>query len=241
MILYPAIDLLDGRCVRLYQGDYDQDTVYNDDPSAQAAAFVAEGASWLHVVDLDAAKSGLPTNRDVIGQICAAVDVPVQVGGGVRSVAAAQALFDLGVSRVVIGTAALENPALVGELAAKGCRVTVGIDAHGGDVATHGWTERSGRSVVEVAASFADAGAEALVVTEISRDGTLEGPDVEGLSELLSITAIPLIASGGVGRLDDLVALRAVRSGDRTFAGVICGRALYEGAFTVSQALEVLA
>lgn len=245
MKLYPAIDLRDGNCVRLYQGDYDRQTTYGDDPVAQAAAFVAEGAEIVHVVDLDAAKTGEPTNRPVIGAICQGLDVPVQVGGGVRTVEAAEALFDLGVDRVVIGTAAIERPELVEELSAAGRSVVVGIDARGDDVATHGWTTSSGRTVEELANRFAEAGVHSLVVTEISRDGTLEGPDVAGLTKLLSVTDIPVVASGGVGNLAHLEALARVRatgaSGqDRTLAGVIVGRALYEKQFTVTDALAAL-
>jgi phosphoribosylformimino-5-aminoimidazole carboxamide ribotide isomerase len=239
--LYSAIDLRGGRCVRLYQGDYDAETVYGDDPVAQARAFEAEGAPWVHVVDLDAARTGEPVNRPVIGAICAALDVPVQVGGGIRDMAAARALFDAGASRVVIGTAALEDPDLVRRLAAAGRAVAVGLDARGDEVATHGWTERSGRTVGEVAAEFAGAGVAALVVTEIGRDGTLAGPDLDGLRRLLAVTDVPVIASGGVGTLDDLRALAAVTEGERRFDGAIVGRALYEGAFTVAQALAVLA
>ena len=241
MKLLPAIDLRDGRCVRLYQGDYGRETVYGDDPVAQARAFVAEGAGWLHVVDLDAARSGESTNRPVIRAICQAVEVPVEVGGGVRSEDAASALFDTGVTRVVIGTAALEQPELVARLAGAGRRVAVGLDARGGEVATHGWTERSGHTVADLAARFADVGVDALIVTEIGRDGTLEGPDLDGLCQVLAGSTVPVIASGGVGRLDDLRALAAVREEGRGFDGVIVGRALYEGAFTVAQALEVLA
>lgn len=239
MQLYPAIDLRAGNAVRLYQGDYDQETVYGTDPAAQAAAFVAEGAEWLHVVDLDAAKSGDPVNRAVIAKICAAVDVPVQVGGGVRSVDAAKALFDLGVSRVVIGSAAVEQPEFVRAVAADHS-VAVGLDAHGDEVATHGWTERTGRTVKELAAQYADDGVEALVVTEISVDGTLAGPDVEGLTSLLAATSIPIIASGGVGTIEHLLTLASISVGDRRFAGAITGRALYEGAFTVASALQSL-
>jgi phosphoribosylformimino-5-aminoimidazole carboxamide ribotide isomerase len=237
--LYPAIDLLDGRCVRLYQGDYDRNTVYGDDPVAQALAFESEGAPWIHVVDLDAAKSGEPRNREVVAAIAAAVSVPVQTGGGVRSVEAAEALFDRGVTRVVLGTAALEDPALVRTLAADH-QVAVGLDARGREVAVRGWTEGSGRDLLEVAAEFADAGVAALVVTEIGRDGTLEGPDVAGLAEVLSVTDIPVIASGGVGTLDDLTALDALDSGGRRLAGVIAGRAIYERAFSVAAAVERL-
>lgn len=244
MILYPAIDLRNGNCVRLYQGDYDRETVYGSDPVAQAQQFVADGAEAIHVVDLDAALTGEPTNRAVIAAICGAVSVPVQVGGGVRSHDAASRLFDAGVDRVVIGTAALENPKLVGGLADQGRKVAVGLDAHGDEVATHGWTERSGRSVSDLAAEFADRGVDALVVTEISRDGTLQGPDVDGLARLLASSSIPVVASGGVGTIDHLVTLAAVTVDDtptpRGFAGVIVGRALYEGAFTLRRALDVL-
>lgn len=249
--LFPAIDLRDGHCVRLYQGDYDRQTTYGDDPVAQARSFVDEGAEVLHVVDLDAARSGEPINRPVIAAICEALSarsVPVQVGGGVRSVEAAEALFDVGVSRVVIGTAAVENPSLVVELTGRGRSVVVGLDARGDEVATHGWTTSTGRSVADLAAEFADAGVAALVVTEIGRDGTLEGPDVAGLQALLAATTIPVVASGGVGTLDDLRTLAGVRhtgpvagrDETRGLAGVIVGRAIYEGRFTVTEALDAL-
>lgn len=239
MILYPAIDLRGGNCVRLLRGDYSQETIYANNPVEQALAFTAEGVEWIHMVDLDAALTGEPTNRDAIRAVCEAVDVPVQVGGGVRSVAAAEALFDLGVSRVVIGTAALEQPELVRQVAATHA-VAVGLDARGGEVATHGWTERTGRSVGDLAKEFADAGVAALVVTEISRDGTLEGPDVEGLTELLAQTKIPVIASGGVGTLDHLKTLASVSIDDRRFEGVIVGKAIYEQTVSVPDALSVL-
>ena len=204
--LYPAIDLRDGRCVRLYQGDYGRETVYGDDPVAQALAFEAEGAAWIHVVDLDAARTGEPVNRPVVAAIAAAVSVPVQTGGGVRDEAAAEALIDAGVARVVLGTAALEQPDLVRRLAAR-FPVAVGLDARGREVAVRGWEQGSGRDLLDVAAEFADAGVAALVVTEIGRDGTLEGPDLEGLAAVLGATDIDVIASGGVGSLDDLRAL----------------------------------
>jgi phosphoribosylformimino-5-aminoimidazole carboxamide ribotide isomerase len=240
MKLFPAIDLRNGNAVRLYQGDYDQETVYGTDPSAQARAFVEEGAEWLHVVDLDAAKSGDPINRSVIAEICGAVDVPVQVGGGVRSLDAAKALFDLGVARVVIGSAAVEQPELVHAVAAHHA-VAVGLDARGDEVATHGWTERTGRTVKELAAEFADAGVQALVVTEISVDGTLAGPDVAGLTALLAATDIPVIASGGIGTLAHMATLASISVDGRRFDGAITGRALYEGAFTVREALDAIA
>ena len=236
MDLYPAIDLLDGRAVRLYQGDYARETVYNDDPIAQAKEFAAAGAPWIHVVDLDAARTGAPRNRDVIAAICDAVDVPIQTGGGVRSEAAADALFDLGVTRVVLGTAALEDPELVRLLASRH-PVAVGLDARGREVAVRGWEEGSGQDLLDVARGFADAGVEALIVTEIGRDGTLEGPDLDGLGEVLEATELPVIASGGVGSLADIVALNALRSAGRRLSGAIVGRALYEGEFTLSDAL----
>ncbi len=242
--LYPAIDLRGGKCVRLYQGDYAQETVYADDPVSQAKVFADAGAPWIHVVDLDAAKSGDPVNRDVVAAIAQAVDVPVQTGGGVRSEAAARTLFEGGVERVVIGTAALEDPALVYSLA-KDHRVAVGLDVRGTEVAVRGWTEGSGRALHDVADDFAEMGVDALIVTQIHVDGTMEGPDLEGLGALLGHTEVDVIASGGVGNLDHLRSLLSLRgNGDedgRTPTGVIVGRAIYEGAFTVEQALAELA
>jgi phosphoribosylformimino-5-aminoimidazole carboxamide ribotide isomerase len=238
-IVFPAIDLLAGQCVRLYQGDYDQATTYGDDPAAQAAAFCAEGAQWLHVVDLDAARSGEQLNLpavEAIAAAAAAADVPVQVGGGVRTVDAAMRLFALGVTRVVIGTAALEDPELVATLAAEH-RVAVGLDGRGGDVAVRGWLESSGRSVLEVAEAFAGMGVDALVVTDIARDGTLAGPDLDGLGALLERVEIPVVASGGVATAADVTTLAAVQRAGRQLAGVIVGRALYEGACTLPDAL----
>jgi phosphoribosylformimino-5-aminoimidazole carboxamide ribotide isomerase len=240
--LYPAIDLRGGRCVRLYQGDYGRETVYGDDPVTQARAFAAAGAPWLHVVDLDAARTGEPVNREVVAAIAAVVDVPVQAGGGVRDDAAADALLGAGVRRVVVGTAALDDSGWVRRLAARHPgRVAVGLDARGRDVAVRGWVEGSGRDPVEVARGFDDVGAAALVVTEIGRDGTLEGPDLGQLAAVLDATGLDVVASGGVGTLDDLRALAALHVGGRRLAGAIVGRALYEGAFTVSEAVEVAA
>jgi phosphoribosylformimino-5-aminoimidazole carboxamide ribotide isomerase len=236
MDLYPAIDLRGGKCVRLYQGDYAQETVYGDDPVAQAQAFEAEGAPWIHVVDLDAARSGDPVNREVVAAIAAGVSVPVQTGGGVRDDAAAEALFDAGVARVVVGTAALEDPDFVRRLAARH-PVAVGLDARGRDVAVRGWLEGSGADLLDLAKAFEDAGVAALVVTEISRDGTLEGPDLAGLTQVVEATSIPVIASGGIGTLDDLRALGGVDVAGRTLAGAITGRAIYEGKFTVADAV----
>jgi phosphoribosylformimino-5-aminoimidazole carboxamide ribotide isomerase len=238
--LYPAIDLRDGRCVRLMQGDYDRETRYGDDPAAQAVAFADAGARWIHVVDLDAARSGDATNRSVIADICAAVDVPVQSGGGVRDAAAAAALVEAGVARVVIGTAALEQPHLVADVASRQ-PVAVGLDARGRDVAVRGWEVASGQDLVEVARRFADAGVAAFVVTEISRDGTLEGPSLDQLADVLAATDVDVIASGGVGTVDHLRQLVDLRVGERRLAGAILGRALYEGTVDLRDALAVLA
>ena len=240
MQLYPAIDLRGGRCVRLYQGSYDAETIYSDNPVDQARQFADAGASWLHVVDLDAARSGEQVNLPVIAAIATAVDVPVQASGGVRSLEAATALADAGVARVVIGTAAVERPELVAQVAARQ-PVAVGLDARGRDVATHGWERGGGGDLLDLAARFESSGAEAVAVTDISRDGTLSGPNTEGLADVLATTGLAVIASGGVATLDDLATLAAISHDNRQLAGVIVGRALYEGRFTVEQALETLA
>ncbi len=242
MRLYPAIDLRAGRCVRLLRGNYDAETHYGDDPVAQAEAFAAAGADWIHVVDLDAARSGNPVNRGAIEAICDAVDVPVQSGGGVRDLDAASALAEAGVARVVIGTAALENPELVAEVSARQ-PVAVGLDARGRDLAGHGWEVASGQDLVSVARRFAADGVEAFVITEIDRDGTLDGPSFEQLAIVLGAvggSGAELIASGGVGRIDDLVNLQGLCVENHRLGGAIVGRALYEGAFGVAEAIEAL-
>ncbi len=241
MDLYPAVDLRAGRAVRLYQGDYSQETVYGTDPVAVARSFAAAGARWIHVVDLDAARSGVAENRGVVASIAGAVhpSVAVQSGGGVRSAEAADALMSAGVARVVLGTAALESPGLVAELASR-MPVAVGLDVRGREVAIHGWTAGSGADVLDVVRRFEDVGVDAVVVTQIALDGTLAGPDVEGLSAVLDATSLAVIASGGVGSLADLETLASLSAGGRTLAGVIVGKALYEGRFTVAEALAVV-
>lgn len=238
MDLYPAIDIRGGKCVRLYQGDYGQETVYGDDPVAQAQQFADAGAPWIHVVDLDAARTGDPMNREVIGKLAQAVDVPVQTGGGVRSREAAAELIERGVTRVVIGTAALENPELVSEVAAE-FQVAVGLDARGRDIAVHGWTEGTGRDLYDVMVEFEQSGAAAFVITEIGRDGTLAGPDIAGLSQALSVTTVPVIASGGVGDLSHLEALAAIEVDGRRISGAIVGKAIYEGTVDLHEAIAL--
>lgn len=239
MQLYPAIDLRDGRCVRLYQGDFDRETVYGVDPVAQARVFADAGSDWIHVVDLDAARTGQPLNREVVAAIAAGVAAKVQCGGGVRDDLAAASLLESGVDRVVLGTAALEDPGLVRRLsAAHPGRIAVGLDARGGELAVRGWVEGSGRPVVQVAQEFDDVGVATVVITEIGRDGTLAGPDLDGLAEVLAATQLDVIASGGVGTLDHIRALASLEVNGRTLAGSIVGRALYEGAFTLDEALE---
>jgi len=245
--LFPAIDLRAGRCVRLVHGDYDRETVYSDDPIAVARSFEAAGAPWIHVVDLDAARTGRPLNRDVVGAIAAAVSVPVQSGGGIRDAAATDALIDAGVARVVVGTAALESSGIVAALVARHPgRVAVGLDHRrtaGPDgrvrreVAVRGWTVGSGRELLEVVAELAGAGVVALVVTDIDKDGALAGPDVDGLTAVLGATDVDVIASGGVSSPEDLRTLSALESDGRRLAGAIVGTAIYEGRMTVSEAV----
>jgi phosphoribosylformimino-5-aminoimidazole carboxamide ribotide isomerase len=240
MELYPAIDVRDGKCVRLYQGDYDRETVYRDNPVEQAQDFAAAGAPWIHVVDLDAARTGEPVNRDVIAAIAAAVDVPVQTGGGIRDEASAQALFEVGVARVVLGTAALEQPALVHRLA-RTRPIAIGLDERDGEIVVRGWERGSGRNALDLVREFEDAGVAAFVVTEIGRDGTLVGPDLDGLGQVLDATHVPVIASGGVGTLADLESLADLQRGTRRLEGAIVGRALYEGRVELISALAAMA
>jgi phosphoribosylformimino-5-aminoimidazole carboxamide ribotide isomerase len=242
LTLYPAIDLRAGRAVRLEQGDFDRETVYDDDPASVARAFAAAGAEWIHVVDLDAARTGEPANLAVIETIAAAVPCRVQVGGGVRSVEAAGALLLAGASRVVVGTAAVEHPELVEELCTlHPGQIAVGLDARGQDVAVRGWVSGTGVDLLALVERFSGVGLAALVVTEIGRDGMLVGPDVAQLAGVLAATTVPVIASGGVGSLGDLQALDGLRAGERRLGGVIVGKAIYEGRFSVAEALETLA
>ncbi len=239
LTLYPAIDLKDGACVRLRRGAMDDATVYSDDPGAQARAWQAAGCHWLHVVDLNGAFAGHAVNDAAVRAILAAAEVPVQLGGGIRDMAGVERWLAAGVRRVILGSAAVRDPGLVRDA----CRrfpgqVVVGIDAHGGFVATDGWAATSDLAVAELAARFADAGVAAVIYTDIGRDGMLGGLDIAGTTALAASSPIPVIASGGVGSLDDLRALQAAAHPNIT--GVVVGRALYDGRVDAVEALALL-
>lgn len=242
MILYPAIDIRDGRAVRLVQGDYDRETRFEDDPLVAAERWLEGGARALHVVDLDGARSGEPANLEHVRRITAAAAVPVQVGGGLRSADAVEAVLEAGAARVVLGTAALEDPALVEGLAADHPeRIVVGADARGGRVAIEGWERESRLGIEALIADFAARGVRRFVYTPVEVDGTLEGPGMEGLAgagAAAGAAGAELVYSGGVGTLEHLQALAAADL--PALAGVIVGRALYEGRFTVAEARAAL-
>lgn len=238
MILYPAIDLKDGKCVRLLHGEMDKATVFGDDPAAQAAKFEAAGCEWLHLVDLNGAFAGRPVNAAAVEAILARIRVPAQLGGGIRDMTTIETWLGKGLARVILGTVAVENPALVREAArAFPGKVAVGIDARDGRVATKGWAEETGVMATDLAKSFEDAGVAALIYTDINRDGAMTGPNVEATAALARAVSIPVIASGGVSSLADLVALRDTG----IIAGAISGRALYDGAIDLAEALAALA
>lgn len=237
MILYPAIDLKDGQCVRLLHGEMDKATVFGDDPAAQAAKFAAAGSEWLHLVDLNGAFAGQPVNAAAVEAILGRVSVPCQLGGGIRDMATIEMWLGKGLARVILGTVAVENPALVREAArAFPGKVAVGIDARGGRVATKGWAEETDVLVTDLAKSFEDAGVAAIIYTDILRDGAMQGPNIAATEALARAVTIPVIASGGVSSLADLIALRDTG----VIAGAISGRALYDGAIDLAAALEVL-
>ncbi|MGH6973552.1 MAG: 1-(5-phosphoribosyl)-5-[(5-phosphoribosylamino)methylideneamino]imidazole-4-carboxamide isomerase [Stellaceae bacterium] len=240
MILYPAIDLKDGRCVRLVRGAMESATVFNDDPAAQARAFAAAGAAWIHVVDLDGAFAGKPRNAAAVEAIVKAVPVKVQLGGGIRDRATIEAWLGQGVARVVLGTAAVKNPNLVRESCRRWPgRVALGIDARGGKVAVEGWAETSAIAALDLARRFEDAGAAAIIYTDIERDGALQGVNVEATAALARALRTPVIASGGVASLDDLAALRTHEKDG--VAGAILGRQLYDGRVDLKSALALMA
>ena len=238
MILYPAIDLKDGQAVRLLRGDMDRATVFSDDPAAQAQRFVAAGCEWLHLVDLNGAFAGEPVNAAPVQAILKACNVPAQLGGGIRDMATIEGWISKGLARVILGTVAVENPALVRQAAREfPGQVAVGIDARDGRVATKGWANETDVMVTDLARSFEDAGVAAIIYTDINRDGAMQGPNVEATAALARAVSIPVIASGGVSSLADLQALRDCGA---PLNGAISGRALYDGAIDLGAALRVL-
>ncbi|EIE48673.1 1-(5-phosphoribosyl)-5-[(5-phosphoribosylamino)methylideneamino] imidazole-4-carboxamide isomerase [Salipiger aestuarii] len=238
MILYPAIDLKDGKAVRLLRGDMDKATVFNDNPAAQALEFVAAGCEWLHLVDLNGAFAGEPVNGDAVEEILRLTNTPAQLGGGIRDMATIERWLMRGLARVILGTVAVENPSLVREAAAAfPDKIAVGIDARDGRVATKGWAEVTDVDAVELAKSFEDAGVAAIIYTDINRDGAMQGPNVTYTAAMARAVSIPVIASGGVSSIQDLEALRDCGA---ALNGAISGRALYDGAIDLKEALGAL-
>ena len=239
MEVIPAIDLLEGKCVRLYQGDYSQSQVFDENPVAVAQQWVDQGATRLHVVDLDGAKAGKPANLQAIAAIVQAVSVPIQVGGGLRDRTSVAQLLDLGVGRVILGTIAVKQPQLVADLCGEfPGKIVVGIDARNGKVATDGWLETSSVAATDLAHQMAQIGAVAIIYTDIHRDGTLSGPNLQALRELAESIAIPVIASGGVSSLTDLLSLLSLEP--IGVNGVIVGRALYTGDVSLKEAIQAV-
>ena len=238
MIVIPAIDLKEGKCVRLEQGLMDKDTVFNDNPAAQARAWQDQGAEMLHIVDLDGAFAGEPKNRAAIEAIVGAITIPSQLGGGIRDIETIEAYLSLGLSRVIIGTAAQRNPELVREACARfPGRIVVGIDAKNGMVAVQGWAEVTDITAVDLARKFEDCGVAAIIYTDIARDGMLQGPNLEATKALAEAVSIPIIASGGVSSLQDIRNLMAIESSGVT--GVITGKAVYTGAIRLAEAVAL--
>lgn len=239
MILYPAIDLRGGRCVRLVEGDFARETIYGEDPAAMAKRWQAGGARWLHVVDLDGARAGSPVQADVVRAICDAVTIPVQVGGGLRTAAAVDTVLATGAARAVVGTVAVRDPALFARMCrAHPGKVALGLDARDGAVRVAGWLEGEAVRAVELAARARELGAAAVVYTDIGRDGTERGPDVEGTRAVARAAGVPVIASGGVGAVEHLRGVRALAADG--VEGVIVGRALYTGAVGLADALAAV-
>ncbi|MBL4693418.1 MAG: 1-(5-phosphoribosyl)-5-[(5-phosphoribosylamino)methylideneamino]imidazole-4-carboxamide isomerase [Magnetovibrio sp.] len=239
MIFFPAIDLKDGQCVRLLRGEMDQATVFNDKPGAQAKAFVDQGCEWIHVVDLNGAFEGKPVNAEAVDAILAEAQVPVELGGGIRTMETIKFWLDRGVRRVILGTIALRDPDFVIEA----CRlfpgqIAVGVDAKDGFVAVEGWAEVSDMPALDLAKKFEDAGVAAIIFTDIARDGLMQGPNVESTLDLARAISTPVIASGGVSSMDDLQTLQD-KGGD-ILEGVISGRAVYDGAIDIREAVDLL-
>ena len=240
MIIYPAIDLKNGKCVRLHKGVMDSETVYNDDPSAQAQDWARSGFSWIHIVDLDGAIEGKPVNESAVKSILESVDLPVQLGGGIRSLKQVEDWLHAGVSRVILGTVAVKDPALM----RKACelfpdQIILGLDAYGDDVATEGWVEKSGKSTIELVKEYEECGLAGIIYTDINRDGTGEGLNMENTLKLAQNVTVPVIASGGVGSLKDVEAVREAEKDG--VSGMIIGKALYDGRIDPLEALKVAA
>ncbi len=238
LTLYPAIDLKDGNCVRLLRGEMDQATIFGSDPGAQAAAWQAAGFSWIHVVDLNGAFAGRTVNQAAVKAILASVSVPVQLGGGLRDMAGIEAWLQAGITRVILGSAAAKNPALVKEAAkAFPGQIAVGIDAKGGMVATEGWAETSNIAAPDLARRFEDAGIAAIIYTDIARDGMKTGLNLDETLALAKSVSVPIIASGGVASVADIIALKAASASQANLNGSILGRALYDGSLSPKEAL----
>ncbi len=238
MILYPAIDLKDGQCVRLLKGDMDKATVFGDDPAAQALTFQKAGCEWVHLVDLNGAFAGTPVNGAAVEDILKTVSVPCQLGGGIRDIDTIGMWIEKGLSRVILGTVAVEDPDLVHEAAkAFPGKIAVGLDARQGYVATRGWAEETDMRVTDLAKRFEDAGIAAIIYTDIDRDGAMGGPNIHATEELARAVSVPVIASGGVSSMDDLIALKQTG----VISGAISGRALYDGAIDLKAAIAALA
>ncbi len=239
MEIIPAIDLLEGNCVRLNQGDYNKVTQFSNDPVKQALAWQKEGATRLHLVDLDGAKTGLPVNDESIKKITTALDIPIQIGGGIRTPERVEALIEYGIDRVILGTVSIEQPDLVKVLAKRyPKKIIVGIDAKGGKVATRGWINQSNVDATDLARSFQDSGIAAIISTDISKDGTLAGPNLQAMKDMASASSVPVIASGGVGCIADLIALLTLEP--IGVKGVIVGRALYDGSVDLRESIKAI-
>ena len=238
MVILPAIDLKGGKCVRLFQGDFDQQTIFSDYPEEMAVKWQAHGAKYLHIVDLDGAKKGAPVNVFAIKKILEAIRIPIEVGGGIRTLENIEDLLDMGVDRVILGSTAVEKPELIREAAREfGEKVVVGIDAKRGKVAVHGWLNVSNMTALELAIKVGDMGVSTIICTDISRDGTLTGHKVEQTAELARQSGLTVIASGGVASLDDIRALKAHESDG--IEGVIIGKAIYTGALDLAEAIKI--
>ena len=237
MILYPAIDIQDGKCVRLKKGDFSTTTVYGDDPVEMAKRWEKEGADYIHVVDLDGAQRGAGANREIIAKMAKAVSIPIQLGGGIRTLEDIKEGLSLGVARVILGTAAIENPLLVKEAVEiyGGDKIVVGVDAKDGKVAIHGWETVSSKDARDVCLEMKSYGVKTIIYTDIAQDGMMKGPNIKATEDLIQATAMDIIASGGVSKLEDLVNTKKINA-----AGTIIGVALYLDAFTLGEALEIV-